>query len=361
MRVGAQREDAGLWGRHRRDHGRGRVSWQVGLARQAAAPALGSSVVVNDQRARRSMIEPLPHDPALHDRAAPPRPCAPSRAGRISLIPAGWIRWPPDAASARNRSGETSDLRALARRLHLRPVRGGRPRLRGRLVAAARARVRQHDPGGVGDPDRLLRRHGHRQRAGRQAGRSGRDDRFGCTRCWRSGRASWPWPRRPCSGSVSRSTGAPRRARDRHRAAGPGEFRAGIARPRARRRAARCDAADAHPPSRPRPAGPLSSSFAVLYAANTVGAVLGATVSGFVLIELLGLTGALEVGVAASLTAGVVALADFARPRRRLRSARDVVRPRPTTVPPPRRLRELLARPTSARSRAGRTRRSGIG
>jgi spermidine synthase len=53
----------------------------------------------------------------------------------------------------------------------------------------------------------------------------------------------------------------------------------------------------------------LAASFAVLYAANTVGAVLGAAVSGFVLIELLGLTGALEVGVAASLTAGVVALA----------------------------------------------------
>ncbi len=53
----------------------------------------------------------------------------------------------------------------------------------------------------------------------------------------------------------------------------------------------------------------LSSSFAVLYAANTVGAVLGAALSGFVLIELLGLTGALRVGVASSAIAGLVALA----------------------------------------------------
>jgi spermidine synthase len=52
----------------------------------------------------------------------------------------------------------------------------------------------------------------------------------------------------------------------------------------------------------------LSSSFAVLYAANTIGAVLGAAVSGFVLIELLGLSGALAIGVACSAAAGLVAL-----------------------------------------------------
>ncbi len=53
----------------------------------------------------------------------------------------------------------------------------------------------------------------------------------------------------------------------------------------------------------------LSSSFSLLYAVNTFGAVLGAAVTGFVLIELLGLTGALAVGVVCSATAGLVALA----------------------------------------------------
>ena len=37
--------------------------------------------------------------------------------------------------------------------------------VRGRLVAPARPRLRQHDPGGVGDPDRVLRRDGDRQRS----------------------------------------------------------------------------------------------------------------------------------------------------------------------------------------------------
>jgi spermidine synthase len=55
------------------------------------------------------------------------------------------------------------------------------------------------------------------------------------------------------------------------------------------------------------PAG-MAGAFTRLYAANTVGAILGAFAAGFVLIELLGLTGALLVGVACSGTAGVIAL-----------------------------------------------------
>lgn len=45
-----------------------------------------------------------------------------------------------------------------------------------------------------------------------------------------------------------------------------------------------------------------------LYAANTLGAVLGTLVTGFVLIELLGLSRAAGVGVAISLSAGILAL-----------------------------------------------------
>ncbi len=40
----------------------------------------------------------------------------------------------------------------------------------------------------------------------------------------------------------------------------------------------------------------LSSAFSRLYAANTIGAIVGTAVAGFVLIELLGLSGALAVG-----------------------------------------------------------------
>jgi spermidine synthase len=52
----------------------------------------------------------------------------------------------------------------------------------------------------------------------------------------------------------------------------------------------------------------LSAAFGRLYAANTVGAILGTLLSGLVLIELLGLTGALVVGAVCSGVAGVVAL-----------------------------------------------------
>ena len=52
----------------------------------------------------------------------------------------------------------------------------------------------------------------------------------------------------------------------------------------------------------------LSSAFGRLYAANTVGAIIGTLLSGLVLIEVLGLTGALVVGATCSGIAGLVAL-----------------------------------------------------
>lgn len=52
----------------------------------------------------------------------------------------------------------------------------------------------------------------------------------------------------------------------------------------------------------------LSSAFSRLYAANTLGAIAGTAVAGFVLIELLGLSGALAVGAACSGIAGFAAL-----------------------------------------------------
>ncbi len=57
-----------------------------------------------------------------------------------------------------------------------------------------------------------------------------------------------------------------------------------------------------------RDAGHLSSAFGRLYAANTIGAIIGAAAAGLVLIELLGLTGTLAVGACCSLLAGLAAL-----------------------------------------------------
>jgi len=54
--------------------------------------------------------------------------------------------------------------------------------------------------------------------------------------------------------------------------------------------------------------GHLSAAFGRLYAANTLGAIVGTLVAGLVLIELLGLTGTLLVAAAFSATAGVVAV-----------------------------------------------------
>jgi len=52
----------------------------------------------------------------------------------------------------------------------------------------------------------------------------------------------------------------------------------------------------------------LSSAFSRLYAANTIGAIAGTAVAGFILIEVLGLSGALAVGAACSGLAGLAAL-----------------------------------------------------
>ena len=53
----------------------------------------------------------------------------------------------------------------------------------------------------------------------------------------------------------------------------------------------------------------IAGAFQRLYTANTIGAIVGTALAGFVLIELLGLTGALVVGAVCSGTAGLVALA----------------------------------------------------
>ncbi|MEA2652904.1 MAG: spermidine synthase [Chloroflexota bacterium] len=52
----------------------------------------------------------------------------------------------------------------------------------------------------------------------------------------------------------------------------------------------------------------LSQSFGRLYAANTIGAIVGTVTAGLVLIELLGLSGALWVGAGCSAVAGMAAL-----------------------------------------------------
>jgi spermidine synthase len=57
-----------------------------------------------------------------------------------------------------------------------------------------------------------------------------------------------------------------------------------------------------------REASALGSAFTRLYTANTIGAVIGSAAAGFVLIELLGLSGALIVGAICSTIAGVIAL-----------------------------------------------------
>ena len=52
----------------------------------------------------------------------------------------------------------------------------------------------------------------------------------------------------------------------------------------------------------------LSEAFGQLYAANTMGAIVGTIVAGFILIELLGLTGTLLVGAACSGVVGIISI-----------------------------------------------------
>ncbi|MDQ6796188.1 MAG: fused MFS/spermidine synthase [Chloroflexota bacterium] len=86
----------------------------------------------------------------------------------------------------------------------------------------------------------------------------------------------------------------------------------------------------------------LSGAFARLYAANTVGAIAGTLLCGLVLIEVLGLTGALVVGAACSAVAGVVALL---MARRSDRAAPAAMTRQPAAAPSPSR---HIARPTLA-------------
>ncbi len=65
----------------------------------------------------------------------------------------------------------------------------------------------------------------------------------------------------------------------------------------------------------------LAASFARLYAANTIGALLGTALAGFFLIEMLGLAGTLAVGAACSAVAGAAALILDLRDRRAARLA----------------------------------------
>jgi spermidine synthase len=57
-----------------------------------------------------------------------------------------------------------------------------------------------------------------------------------------------------------------------------------------------------------RHADQLSDAFGRLYAANTLGAIVGTVLAGFILIELLGLSGTLLVGAACSAAAAAIAL-----------------------------------------------------
>ena len=88
----------------------------------------------------------------------------------------------------------------------------------------------------------------------------------------------------------------------------------------------------------------LSASFGRLYAANTIGAILGAGLAGFFLIEWLGLSGTLFVGAACSGIAGVLALILDGIQVGRARAAARL--PRPATI-----IRPPSGLPTGGRPR----------
>ena len=100
--------------------------------------------------------------------------------------------------------------------------------------------------------------------------------------------------------------------------------------------------------------GHLSKAFGRLYAANIIGAILGTLAAGFILIELLGLTGALAVGAGCSAIAGGAALVPGSSPsaRRPRRAADD--RPRRSIRPAAvHRRRRPRARRRPGRGRVG--------
>jgi spermidine synthase len=74
----------------------------------------------------------------------------------------------------------------------------------------------------------------------------------------------------------------------------------------------------------------LSDAFGRLYAANTLGAIVGTIVAGFILIELVGLTGTLVVGAACSGAAGAIAIL---LDRRVASSTRSAPIPAPVRAP----------------------------
>jgi spermidine synthase len=80
--------------------------------------------------------------------------------------------------------------------------------------------------------------------------------------------------------------------------------------------------------------GHLSAAFGRLYAANTIGAIVGTLLAGLVLIEVLGLSGALAVGAACSATAGVAALL-YAGREARVTEAEPRMSEREPTTPEP--------------------------
>jgi spermidine synthase len=84
----------------------------------------------------------------------------------------------------------------------------------------------------------------------------------------------------------------------------------------------------------------LSAAFGRLYAANTLGAIIGTFAAGLVLIELLGLTGTLVVGAVCSGTAGLAALGLGREPAGDRRVARGAANDR---------ARSFTAQPASAR------------
>ena len=74
----------------------------------------------------------------------------------------------------------------------------------------------------------------------------------------------------------------------------------------------------------------LSRAFGRLYAANTIGAIIGTLAAGLILIEMFGLSGALRIAAACSLIAGLAALW-LARAEDAVRA--PVTAPEPATIP----------------------------
>jgi spermidine synthase len=80
----------------------------------------------------------------------------------------------------------------------------------------------------------------------------------------------------------------------------------------------------------------LSESFGRLYAANTIGAIIGTFAAGLILIETFGLSGALWIGAGCSAIAGLVALAiDRSNPDAVAAGAAEPIGAVPLAVDPP--------------------------